>query len=131
MLNFALAFIHQTMTRTKNTKNRTINSKFVSKLLVRLFIIVLIAGVLPFFADEQIKNNMAVTYVYIENKWVFIFPLILFLSFLTLLILTSRAKNEQDDLNWILSLNTLLLIIYIVLLFVKLYPIIYGSEALI
>ncbi|WP_036601858.1 hypothetical protein [Olivibacter sitiensis] len=116
--------------RIKNTKNRTITSKFVSKLLVRLFVILLVLGVLPIFVDEQVKSNLEVTYVYIENKWVFIFPLILFLSFLTLLILAGRAKNEQDDLNWMLSLNTLLLIIYIVLLYVKLYPSIYGNNAL-
>jgi len=106
------------------TKNHT-TSKFVSKLLVRLFILLLAAAIAPIFVDDQIAAKIQTTYVYIENKWVFIFPLILFLSFLTLLILTGRAKHEKTDLNWMLSLNTLLLIIYVVMLFIRLYPLIY------
>lgn len=108
----------------KISKNHTI-SKFTAKLLVRLFILLLAAAIAPIFIDNEIAAKMETTYVYIENKWVFIFPLILFLSFLTLLILTGRAKHEKTDLNWMLSLNTLLLIVYIILLFVRLYPLIY------
>jgi len=100
-------------------------SKFISKLLVRLFMLILAAAIAPMFVDKQIAARMETTYVYIENKWVFIFPLILFLSFLTLLVLTGRAKHEKTDLNWMLSLNTLLLIIYVVMLFVRLFPVIY------
>lgn len=106
------------------SKNHT-TSKFVSKLLVRVFILLLAAALAPVFIDNQIAAKLQTTYIYIENKWVFIFPLILFLSFLTLLILTGRAKHEKTDLNWMLSLNTLLLIIYVVMLFLRLYPIIY------
>lgn len=100
-------------------------SKFISKLLVRLFMLILAAAIAPMFVDKQIAARMETTYVYIENKWVFIFPLILFLSFLTLLVLTGRAKHEKTDLNWMLLLNTLLLIIYVVMLFVRLFPVIY------
>ncbi|MEH6306041.1 hypothetical protein RYH73_10340 [Olivibacter sp. CPCC 100613] len=106
------------------SKNHT-TSKFVSKLLVRLFILILAAAVVPAFVDDEIAAKLGTTYVYIENKWVFIFPLILFLSFLTLLILTGRNRHEKTDLNWMLSLNTLLLIIYVVMLFIRLAPLIY------
>ncbi|HWV72175.1 MAG TPA: hypothetical protein VN040_10680 [Pseudosphingobacterium sp.] len=106
------------------SKNHT-TSKFVSKLLVRLFILLLAAAIVPMFADKQIAAKMEATYVYIENKWVFIFPLILFLSFLTLLILTGRTKHQKTDLNWMLALNTLLLIIYVIMLFIRLAPVIY------
>lgn len=106
------------------SKNHTI-SKFVSKLLVRLFILILAAAVIPVFVDDEIGAKMETTYVYIENKWVFVFPLILFLSFLTLLILTGRARHEKTDLNWMLSLNTLLLIVYVIMLFIRLAPLIY------
>lgn len=105
-------------------KNHT-TSKFISKLLVRLFMLILAAAIVPLFVDKQIAARMETSYVYIENKWVFVFPLILFLSFLTLLILTGRTKHEKTDLNWMLALNTLLLIIYIIMLFVRLAPVIY------
>jgi len=107
-----------------NFKNHT-TSKFISKLLVRLFIIILAVAIAPILVDQHMAAKLETTYVYIENKWVFIFPLILFLSFLTLLILTGRTKHEQTDLNWMLSLNTVLLIIYVILLCIRLYPAVY------
>jgi len=106
------------------SKNHT-TSKFISKLLVRLFILLLAAFIAPLFIDSSIAAKMETTYVYIENKWVFIFPLVLFLSFLTLLVLTGRSKHGKTDLNWMLALNTLLLIIYVVMLFIRLYPVVY------
>ena len=119
-----------TLSKIKHTRMKIISknhttSKFVSKLLVRLFILLLAAGIVPMFPDKQIAAKMEATYVYIENKWVFIFPLILFLSFLTLLILTGRTKHQKTDLNWMLALNTLLLIIYVIMLFIRLAPVIY------
>lgn len=99
----------------------------MAKLLTRLFMLLLAFAIAPFFLDSNMAAKLETTYVYIENKWVFIFPAILFLSFLTLLILTGRAHHEKEDLNWMLSLNTLLLIIYVVLLYIKLYPAISGS----
>lgn len=117
------------MSKNKSTKKKLITSKFVTKLLVRLFVILLLIGIVPIYLDEEVKKNLEVTYIYIANKWVFIFPIILFLSFLTLLILTGRAKHEQEDLNWMLALNTALLIIYLVMLYTKLYPSLYGEQA--
>lgn len=106
------------------SKNHTI-SKFTAKLLTRLFILLLLFSMAPFLIDRQLSARAEHIYVYIENKWAFIFPGMLFLSFLILLILTLRKGYAQTDLNWMLSLNTLLLIIYLILLYIRLYPLLF------
>lgn len=110
---------------TISSKNHTI-SKFTAKLLVRLFIILLLLAFAPFILKRQTGGSLAQTYFYIENKWAFIFPGILFLSFIILLVLTLRQKYQAIDLNWMLSLNTALLIGYVVLLYIRIYPIIFS-----
>lgn len=110
---------------TISSKNHTI-SKFTAKLLVRLFILLLLFAFAPFLLEDQTRGSLAQTYFYMSNKWAFIFPGLLFLSFLVLLVLTLRHKYQLVDLNWMLSLNTALLIGYVVLLYVRIYPIIFG-----
>ena len=107
------------------SKNHTI-SKFVAKLLVRLFMLLLLFAFAPAILEKKTGRSLNATFVYIENKWAFIFPGMLFLSFLTLLILTLRYKYEKVDLNWMLSLNTGLLIGYLALLYIRIYPLIFG-----
>ncbi|MFC3196547.1 hypothetical protein ACFOET_02860 [Parapedobacter deserti] len=106
-------------------KNHTI-SKFTAKLLVRLFMLSLLFAFAPALLEDKTARPLGDTFVYIDNKWAFLFPGLLFLSFLALLILTLRNKYEKTDLNWMLSLNTALLITYVVLLYIRLYPIIFG-----
>jgi|SRR5690606_4080274 len=110
---------------TISSKNHTI-SKFTAKLLVRLFILLLLFAFVPFLFDDHSRGSLAQTYFYVDNKWAFIFPGLLFLSFLILLVFTLRYKYQMVDLNWMLSLNALLLIGYIVLLYVRIYPIVFG-----
>lgn len=107
------------------SKNHTI-SQFAAKLLVRLFILLLLFAFAPIVLEQRTKRSYRETFVYIENKWALIFPGLLFLSFLGLLILTLRHKYQKTDLNWMLSLNTTLLIVYIIMVYVRLYPIIFG-----
>ncbi len=107
------------------SKNHTI-SKFVAKLLVRLFMLLLLFAFAPAILETKMARPLSSTFVYIQNKWAFIFPGILFLSFLTLLIVTLRHKYQKTDLNWMLSLNTGLLIAYVIMLYAKLYPLIFG-----
>lgn len=105
-------------------KNHTI-SMFTAKLLTRLFILLLLFSMAPFLIDKQLSARAEHIYVYLENKWTFIFPGTLFLSFLTLLIMTLRKRYAQTDLNWMLSLNTIILIIYLILLYMRLYPLLF------
>ncbi|MBK1439764.1 hypothetical protein JHJ32_07200 [Parapedobacter sp. ISTM3] len=107
------------------SKNHTI-SKFAAKLLVRLFILLLLFAFAPAILEQETVRPLGQTFVYIEHKWAFIFPGLLFLCFLALLILTLRHRYQKTDLNWMLSLNTLLLIIYVIMLYARLYPLIFG-----
>ena len=107
------------------SKNHTI-SQFAAKLLVRLFILLLLFAFAPVVLEQEASRSYNETVVYIENKWALVFPGLLFLSFLVLLVLTLRYKYQKTDLNWMLSLNTGLLIVYVTLVYVRLYPIIFG-----
>ncbi|SEL61939.1 hypothetical protein [Parapedobacter koreensis] len=108
-----------------SSKNHTI-SKFIAKLLVRLFILLLLFAFAPVILEQETIRPLGQTFVYIENKWAFIFPGLLFLSFLVLLIITLRSRYQKTDLNWMLSLNAFLLIIYVIMLYARLYPLIFG-----
>ena len=107
------------------SKNHTI-SQFTAKLLVRLFILLLLFAFAPIVLEQETTRSYSETFVYIENKWALIFPGLLFASFLVLLFLTLRYKYQKTDLNWMLSLNTALLITYIIMVYVRLYPVIFG-----
>jgi len=107
------------------SKNHTI-SKFIAKLLVRLFMLLLLLAFAPTLLENKTSRSLGSTFVYIENKWAFIFPGLLFFCFLVLLVLTLRQKYRHTDLNWMLSLNTGLLIVYLIMLYAKLYPLIFG-----
>ena len=106
-------------------KNHTI-SKFAAKLLIRLFILLLLFAFAPVVLEQETTRSFSDTFFYIENKWALIFPGLLFLSFLVLLILVLRNKYQKTDLNWMLSLNAVLLIIYVTMVYVRLYPVIFG-----
>ncbi len=106
------------------SKNHTI-SKFIAKLLTRLFILLLLFAFAPFVLEKESTVSLGETFLYITNKWAFIFPGILFLSFLTLLVITLRSKYRHTDINWMLSLNAALLAAYLIMLYVRLYPIIF------
>lgn len=110
---------------TLQSKNHTI-SQFAAKLLVRLFILLLLFAFAPIVLEQETTRSYGETFVYIENKWALIFPGLLFASFLVLLFLTLRYKYQKTDLNWMLSLNTALLISYVAMVYVRLYPIIFG-----
>ncbi|MGV3761862.1 hypothetical protein [Parapedobacter sp.] len=107
------------------SKNHTI-SQFAAKILVRLFILLLLFAFAPVVLEQEATRSYSDTFVYIENKWALIFPGLLFVSFLVLLFLTLRHKYQKTDLNWMLSLNSALLIAYVTLVYVRLYPIIFG-----
>ncbi len=100
-------------------------SKFFAKLLLRLFILLLLFSLAPFFIQHGLDARLQHIYISLPNKWALIFPVLLFLAFLTLLIITLRTKYKYTDLNWMFVLNTLILVIYLVLVYVRLLPIIF------
>ncbi len=122
---FVVRKTHYPLCMAIQSKNHTI-SQFAAKLLVRLFILLLLFAFAPIVLEQETTRSYGETFVYIENKWALIFPGLLFASFLVLLFLTLRYKYQKTDLNWMLSLNTALLISYVAMVYVRLYPIIFG-----
>lgn len=108
----------------KPPKNHTI-SQMVAKLTTRLFVLLLLLSVVPFLAEESYVRNLNDTYLYVINKWVLLFPLLLFFGFLTLLVLVLKFRYGKTDLNWMLSLNATLLVLYLVLLYIRIFPLIF------
>lgn len=110
---------------TNTPKNHTI-SKIAAKLSVRLFLILLLMSIAPFILDKESADNLGNTYLYVVNKWVLIFPLLLFVFFIVLLFITLKHNYSKVDLNWMLTLNAALLIIYVVLLYIRIFPLIFN-----
>lgn len=105
-------------------KNYTI-SKIAAKLSVRLLLILLLMAIVPFMMDKESADQLNRTYLYITNKWALLFPALLFLSFIILLAITLKHKYTKLDLNWMLTLNATLLIIYIVMLYIRVFPLVF------
>lgn len=93
-----------------------------AKTAIKVFIIILFFGLLPFIAGHQPWDaRVETTHLVIPNKWTLIFPAILFLGFLSLLIICMRKKYQVPDFNWLLVLNTLILLTYLVLLYSRIF----------
>jgi cytochrome bd-type quinol oxidase subunit 2 len=111
------------------SKNRTI-SQIAAKVSSRLFIVLLAIGILPIWLNTEWKDRLDEMYVYIPHQWTLIFPVLFLISFLTLYILAAQKKFKNEEYNWLLTLNSTLLIIYLVLLFYRLYPMIQAAMPL-
>lgn len=100
-------------------------SKFFAKLLLRLFILLLLFSLTPFFIGQGLDGRLHHIFINLPNKWALIFPAILFLSFLTLLIITLRTKYKYTDINWMFVLNSTILVVYLVLVYVRILPLVF------
>jgi len=100
-------------------------SKIAAKTAVRIFIIILFMGILPFISgqDQPWGDKLTNAHLVIPNKWTLAFPALLFLGFLTLTILCMKNKYKQPDINWLLVLNAAILITYLVLLYSRIYKV--------
>ena len=93
-------------------------SRIVTKIVVRLFfLLLLIALVPPFLMGGQ--NNLERIYLTFHHKWEMIFPAILILAFMSLLIICAVKKFKETDLNWLLVLNTVILTIYGIAIYIR------------
>lgn len=91
--------------------------KVITKLMVRLFFILLLAtGVLVMQSGDRLKQLG-----YIELwQWRMIFPVLLIGGFIGLLVASAYKKYENNDLNLLLIVNTVMLIIYGMAIFFRL-----------
>lgn len=94
-------------------------SQIAAKVVVRLFFFLLLIALVPYFAGDNAKlQNFNFV---IRHKWTLIFPAIIFGGFISLLVLCTVKKYKEIDLNWLLVVNTLVLIAYGIAIFIKVY----------
>ncbi|WP_295767245.1 hypothetical protein [uncultured Mucilaginibacter sp.] len=94
--------------------------KFLAKFITRLvFILLLFVGYLLIQNQGKLHNAG-----YIKLQWQLIFPLVLILSFIGLFITAAIKKFNQGDLNLLLIVNSVMLIIYGMAIFFRIYAMI-------
>jgi hypothetical protein len=93
-------------------------NRIVTKTVVRLFFLLLAIALIPPFVQGD-QSKLKHIYLAFHHTWEMIFPAILILGFITLLIICVVKKYKEPDLNWLLVLNTVILIVYGVAIFVR------------
>lgn len=98
-------------------------SKIAAKTALRIFVIILAMGLLPLIAGrgESWEAKMVTGHLVFPSKWTLVYPAILFIGFLSLAIICIKNKYRQTDINWLLVLNSVILIAYLVILYTRIY----------
>jgi len=94
-------------------------SQIAAKVVVRLFLFLMLIALVPFFEGDNAKLQQF-NFV-IHQKWTLVFPAILIAGFIGLLVTCTIKKYKITDLNWLLVVNTLVLIAYGVAIFIRVY----------
>ena len=95
------------------------NSAIIAKSVSRLFILSLILATIPLFQVDSAKFHQL--YFVTKSKWVFVFPIVLIVGFLYFFIRCTIKKYTEPDANWLLVINTLVLMTYCATLFIRVY----------
>ncbi|MDM1295581.1 hypothetical protein HX021_14920 [Sphingobacterium sp. N143] len=102
-------------------KNHTI-SKIIAKTLLRLFIILLAFATYPLFKGQEATTKINQISLAFTNKVALIAPILLFCFIVGLMIAMLKHKYNRIDLNWLFSLATIFGILYLILLYARIYP---------
>jgi hypothetical protein len=94
-------------------------SGIIAKAVSRLFLLLLVLAIVPLFQVDT--NKLQHLYIVSRSKWLFIFPIILVGGFIYFLIRCTLNKYKEPDSNWLLILNTLILMAYCATIFVRVY----------
>ena len=94
-------------------------SQFAAKLVVRIFFILLLMALIPFVQGDN--THLQHLYLMPKQAWTLAFPILLILGFIALLIICSLKKYSKQDLNWLLVVNTVVLIAYAATLYLRIY----------
>jgi cytochrome bd-type quinol oxidase subunit 2 len=97
-------------------------SQVAAKIVVRLFFILLLIALLPFLQGENAKLQHL--YLMPKNLWTLAFPILLVLGFIVLLVICAIKKYSKPDLNWLLILNTLVLMAYAATVYIRIYQLV-------
>ena len=98
-------------------------TQIVTKIAVRLFFSLLIIALVPPFLIGD-KSKLTHIYLIFHHPWQMIPPAVLIAAFIGLLIACSVKKYKEPDLNWLLTLNTVILTIYGVAIYIRILHII-------
>jgi hypothetical protein len=94
-------------------------SRIAAKIVVRLFFILLLVALVPYFMGDHAKLQHI--YLTFHHKWEMIFPAILVLAFIALLIICTVKKYSEEDVNWLLVVNTIVLTAYGIAVYIRIY----------
>lgn len=91
-------------------------SQIVAKAVTRIFFVLLLLGAFTLYQDSS-----KITHLYFigNNKWTLVFPALLLAGFAALFITCVKQKYAKTDWNWLLVLNTIVLMIYCVTLYTR------------
>ena len=98
-------------------------SQIAAKIATRLFLIFLCVALIPFLQGDNTKLSQI--YLTSSQWYTLIAPVLLMLGFITLFIMVSIRKYQEPDLNWLLVLNTVVLLVYGITLFVRIFNMIH------
>ena len=93
-------------------------SQIAAKVVVRAFVILLIAALIPYFSGNTKLQHFNFV---IRHAWTLVFPAILIGGFIGLLITCTIKKYKVIELNWMLVVNTLVLIAYGAAVVIRIY----------
>lgn len=94
-------------------------SGIVAKAVSRLFLILVLLAAVFLFKDDSTKLQHL--YIVTKSKWMFVFPVILIGGFVFFFIRCTIKRYTEPDSNWLLVINTLVLMAYSITLFLRLY----------
>lgn len=94
-------------------------SGIVAKAVSRLFLLLLVLAIVPLFQVDS--NKLQHLYIVTSSKWLFVFPVILVCGFVYFLVRCIINKYKESDSNWLLVINTLILMAYCATIFVRVY----------
>lgn len=94
-------------------------SSIVAKAISRLFILLLLLAIIPLFQADSSKLQHL--YIVTQSKWLFFFPVILISGFVYFFTRCTLKKYTEPDSNWLLVINTVVLMAYCATLFIRVY----------
>ena len=93
------------------------SSRFAAKLVTRLFFLLVLFAIIPLFKVDS--NKLSHLYFVTPHKWIWIFPCVLVGSFITLFVGCTIQRYTKPDWNWLLVVNTIVLLAYCASLYIR------------
>jgi len=85
-------------------------SRIAVKVVTRIFFVLLLLAAFTLYQNDSTKLKHV--YFIGNNKWTLVFPALLLAGFVALFITCAKQKYTKPDWNWLLVLNTVILMVY-------------------